>query len=419
MSENSQTQEILRPETLQAIYTLSQLVSDAADNEVVLAEIIRIVRQIFIFDNLVLYEPSANSGLEPTYVRAIGRGRQHEADLAWGEMVANETYRTGEIIHRVEELNGDKSDRTDIRHLLGLPLKLSGTCSGALIFIRFGGPPYLPQQINLAEFIALNFAQLLERHRLAARVAELEARRRLDSLQDDFVALISHELLTPLGVIKGYATTLLREDTQWDDESRREFLTFIDEEADRLHELLDNLMDSSRLKTGTLSMAFQPIRLDTLLRDLVLRAKYGHETLQIDLQVHAPGLKIMADPSRLAQVFDNILGNAAKYAKGSPVTITLDLQDETALVAIADRGPGIPPEHLEKIFQRFYRVPGPNTSARGSGLGLYICHKIVEAHHGSIRALSAVNQGTTFMVSLPVKPGSGKTPIGEERISNE
>ncbi|MEW5870230.1 MAG: ATP-binding protein [Chloroflexota bacterium] len=417
MSGNNPPEEDLRPETLQAMLTLSQLVSGAADNETVLAGITRIVRPIFIFDNLVLYEPSANSGLEPTYARAVGRGRCREADLAWGEMIANEAFQSGAITHHVEELNGAKTDRTDIRHLLGLPLKLGKTCNGALVFIRFGGPPYLPQQIRLAEFIALNFAQLLERRRLGARVAELEARRRLDSLQDDFVALISHELLTPLGVIKGYATTLLREDTQWDDEARREFLTFIDEEADRLHELLDNLMDSSRLKTGTLSMSFQPTRLDTLLRDLVLRAKYGHETLQIDLQVRSPGLNIMADPTRLAQVFDNILGNAAKYAKGSPVTITLELHDETAQVSIVDHGPGIPPEHLEKIFQRFYRVPGPNSSARGSGLGLYICHKIVEAHHGSIQAFSTVDQGTTFLVSLPLEPGSGTKLSG--RISDE
>jgi len=292
-------------------------------------------------------------------------------------------------------------DRTSARYFLALPLNLGEQVKGTLVFIRFGGPPYTPEQINLAEFIGVHVAQLLEHRQLVERIADLEAKRRLDSLQDDFIAMISHELLTPLGFIKGYATTLLREDINWDAVTRHEFLTIIDEESDRLRELIDNLMDSSRLQAGTLHMNIQPIRLDTLLKDISLRASSRDEGLRICLDLVAGGLQVQADPARLAQVFDNLLSNATKYAPGSPVKISLERIDEQARIAVKDQGPGIPPEHVQNLFKRFYRVPGQNTSIRGTGLGLYICRQIIRAHQGEISAESTPGQGTTFYIHLP------------------
>jgi signal transduction histidine kinase len=168
--------------------------------------------------------------------------------------------------------------------------------------------------------------------------------------------------------------------------------------------LIDNLMDSSRLQSGTLRMSFQPIRLDTLLKDIAMRSQSRNDNLIIDLQATSPGLQIQADPTRLGQVFDNILSNAIKYAPGSPITITLTYSDETATVAIRDQGPGIADHHLENLFQRFYRVPEGNTTVRGSGLGLYICRKLIQAHHGEIYAQSTLGQGTTFFITLPLRP---------------
>jgi signal transduction histidine kinase len=301
----------------------------------------------------------------------------------------------------LEELEGEAGDRTDIRHSLGLPVKSGDQAMGALVFIRFGGPKYTEGQIHLVEFVAAHIAQLLKHRQLVEQIANLEAKRRLDSLQDDFVATISHELLTPLGFIKGYATTLLREDIAWDEHARREFLTIIDEESDRLRDLIDNLMDSSRLQAGTLQMTFQPVRLDTVLRDLSLRARSRNDDLAIELKVITPGLQTQADPTRLAQVFDNIISNAQKYAPGSPIEVTLDQVDDRACIAIRDFGPGIPPDHLAKVFQRFYRVPDKSTSVRGTGLGLYICRKIIQAHGGEIEAGSKVGEGTTFFIYLP------------------
>lgn len=390
----------LRPEELEAVYSISRAVALAENMDSALDEIIRLARPVFIFDNMVLYL-SGEGGLQPAFARAIGRGRFREADLTWGEATALEVLQTGRVITRIEEGGSDVQDRTRFRFMLGLPLYLESQLTGALVFIRFGGPPYAPDQVRVSEFIAGLVAQLLGHDRLVQRIARLEAERKLDRLQEDFIATVSHELLTPLGFIKGYATTLLREDTTWDEASRREFLTIIDEEADRLHELIDNLMDSSRLQAGTLKMSFQPLRLDSFLRDVVMRAVSLHDNIEIVLPPELPEIRMTADPTRLAQVCDNLLTNASKYAPNSTVHVSVQEEGEQVHIQIKDNGPGIAEEHLGSLFKRFFRVPGRDTNIRGTGLGLFICRQIVKAHGGEIWAESQLGEGTAFHIRLP------------------
>jgi signal transduction histidine kinase len=402
MFQDTTSTGLLRPKELEAVYAISRAVARTMDVDLALNQIVRLTRPVFIFDNIVLYTRQDTGSPEPAFARAIGRGRFREADTAWGEITASEAIQGGRTCLRTEELAGSNEDRTGLRYFLGLPLNQGDQTVGALVFIRFGGPTYTPDQIHLAEFIADNVAQLLAHRQLVERVANLEAKRRLDDLQDDFIATISHELLTPLGFIKGYATTLLREDTTWDDATRREFLTIIDEEADRLRELIDNLMDSSRLQAGTLRINFQPIRPEALLRDIAMRASTRDEHLKIRLKLSAHGLQIQGDPTRLAQVFENLLSNAVKYAPNSPITIGMDTKNEEIRIWVQDNGPGIPTEHIEHLFKRFYRVPDKNTTTRGTGLGLYICRQIIQAHHGKIEVESKPGIGTTFYIYLPL-----------------
>jgi signal transduction histidine kinase len=408
MYEESTDTLTLRPQELEAVYAISRAVARAVNMDSALDEIIRLARPVFIFDNMVLYLPTSPGSLEPVYAKAIGRGRSQEAELAWGEVTADEAISSGQVVMRKEEAE-EHADRMRLQYLLGLPIHLGEDEVGALVFIRFGGPSYELDHVRLAEFIAGHVAQLFEHDQLVQRVASLEAERRLDRLQEDFIATVSHELLTPLGFIKGYATTLMREDTTWDDSTRCEFLTIIDEEADRLHELIDNLMDSSRLQAGTLRMSFQNARLDTFLRDISLRAQSRDESQAIDLEVDASGLKIPMDPARLAQVFDNLLTNASKYAPGARITIALNVNDR-AHIQVSDDGPGIAPEHLDHVFKRFYRVPSSNTTVRGTGLGLFICRQIVEAHGGEIEVESKLGKGTTFHIYLPLE----RAPVEEQ-----
>jgi signal transduction histidine kinase len=327
--------------------------------------------------------------------------------MAWGEAIAGDVLKEGEMIIRQEESGEDNDDpmssRLNSRYFLGLPLRLDDTVNGALIFIRFGGPIYLPEQINIAKLIAEHVEQLLVREHLVKRVANLEAERQLDRLQQDFVATISHDLRTPLGFIKGYATTLLRDDTEWDAETNREFLGIIDEEADRLAELIDNLLDSSRLQSGTLRMEFQEVHLASLLSDLVQRFQGSDYNIQVELDLELSKDTVHADPTRLIQVFSNLLSNAEKYAPDSTVDVTLRWNPDEAQVSFRDSGPGIPKNHIENIFRRFYRLPEYSDKVKGSGLGLFICRQIIQAHNGKIFAESEVGKGTTFTVLLPRK----------------
>ena len=402
MFEDNTNMAALRPQELEAVYAISRAVAQAVNTDDALDEIIRLARPVFIFDNMVLYREKSEDDLVPVYARAIGRGRSQEAELVWGETTALEVIQKEKVVIRTEEA-GNIKDRTHLRISLGLPLDLGSNSRSALVFIRFGGPTYKPDQIRLAEFIGSHVAQLLERDELVQKIASLEAERRLDRLQEDFIATISHELLTPLGFIKGYATTLLRDDTTWDDSSRAEFLTIIDEEADRLHELIDNLMDSSRLQAGTLRMSFQLVRLDTFLRDISMRARSRSENQKIELILKADNIRLPIDPARLAQVFDNLLTNASKYAPGAVVTIKLISDKEHAHIVIEDNGPGIAPDHLKNLFKRFYRVPTNDTTVRGTGLGLFICRQIVRAHGGEIEVASEPNKGTKFHIYLPLQ----------------
>ncbi len=405
---------VLGPEDLRAVYAISLAIAQSESIDTAMDLIVVHTRPVLIFDNLVLYIPRNSHGLDPSYARVIGRGKCAEGEIEWGGTIANQAFTSKKTALMQEKLEGWETNRLFWRDFLGLPLKAGEDVVGVLVFGRFGGPPYTPQQIHLAEFIAAQTAQLVENHHLVERVARLEAEKLLRRMQDEFITTISHELRTPIGFIKGYATTLLRDDAQWDETSRREFLTIIDEEADRLHELIEDLLDSSRLKAGTMFMQLQPVRLDVLLREIVVRSTSRFANLAVQLYADH-GAMVNADPTRLTQVFDNLLSNAAKYAPGSPISITLRNSGASCAISVEDQGPGIAQHHLEHLFERFYRVPETSLTTHGTGLGLFICQEIIHAHGGSITVSSEVSKGTTFTINLPSVRENQEVPkVGEE-----
>lgn len=389
---------------LNAVYAIARIVAETYDTEAGLDAVFRLSRTIFIFDVVSLFLHNEENGeLAPAYALALGRGRSREADLAWGEPAASEAYRSGQTILRQEDAGPSVQGRERRRDYLGLPMMVHGRCVGGLVFGRFGGPSYPPEHIRLAEFVAWHVGQLLENRRMARRIASLEAQRELARMQDEFISTISHELRTPLGFIKGYVTTLMREDAIWDPETRLEFLQIVDEEADRLRELIDNLLDSSRLETGALGMTLEPIKLSTLLRDSVSRTKSAYPEMDIRLELGDDTPTLNVDPTRVAQVVDNLLSNAHKYAPDAPVVIRSTRFDNQVRIEVEDSGPGVPAEHVPHLFERFYRVPDQKAAARGTGLGLYICRKIIEAHSGEIGIHSEEGTGTRIYFTLPIK----------------
>jgi K+-sensing histidine kinase KdpD len=386
---------------LDHLYEISRIVTQTSEWKPALNEIASLIRTIFIFDNLVVYLANpARHDLDVMYARAMGRGRSAEADIAWGETLANQIM-DDPAIRLQEPVNDPQVSRLERPYILGIPLRVSTRTLGVLIFIRFGSPPFEPEAILLGDFIAQQIALLVERQNLQHAYEALEAQNQEARLQEDFISTITHELRTPLGFIKGYTTTLLRSDTSWEQDTQDEFLRIIDQEADRLQDLIENLLDSARLQSGAMKMDFQAVRLDTLIRSVADRVIQHTPSLKVIIDTNKNGALIRGDPNRLGQVFENLLNNAIKYAPGSEIHISIHQEDEQARIDILDHGPGIPQRYLPHIFDRFFRNPELEPYVHGSGLGLFICKKIIMAHNGQIYATSTVGKGTSFHIRLP------------------
>ncbi len=388
-------------QTLSYLQELMQIATHGAAARSTIEKLMVTLRKEFVFDNVAVYLQDEETGiLEVEYARAVGRSKDAEADAAWGDEFAGQVVKKGKLLLQDPKPEVASDDRLHRDFLLGLPLLVEGVVKGALVFVRFGGPVYADDHVITASLAAEVLGSLFERARWTEIKEELQDLKRQVQLQEDFVSTISHELRTPLGFIKGYSTSLLRQDTSWDAETQREFLTIIDEEADRLSLLIENVLESARLQSKTLPLRFQPIRLDAVIRDVVQRIKARHKDLDISMQLDSVP-PVYGDGVRLAQVFENLFTNAIKYAPGALIVILLNQVDENAMVSFIDHGPGIPKEALPLIFERFYRVRGERTIT-GTGLGLYICKQIIQAHRGKIWAESTPGQGTTFFIELPI-----------------
>jgi PAS domain S-box-containing protein len=230
--------------------------------------------------------------------------------------------------------------------------------------------------------------------------------REAEEMKSTFISVISHELKTPVALIKGYAGTLRRPDAEWDTETIRESMGIIEEESDRLAELIENLLDASRLQAGQMMLEKQEVSLDHLAARIVqqFRTQTSRHTFELDF---APGFpEVQADPERLRQVLNNLLSNAIKYSPDSgKIIVSGRYDDQQVYVAVSDQGIGIPAGERDRIFDRFYRVDSAlSRRTQGAGLGLYLAKSVVEAHRGRIWVSSSPGQGSTFVFSLPRDP---------------
>ena len=227
--------------------------------------------------------------------------------------------------------------------------------------------------------------------------------READEIKSTFVSVISHELKTPVALIKGYADTLLRKDACWDPETMRESLTVILEEADRLNRLIDNLLDASRLQAGVLPLEMDQVALDALAERVVNRFRTQTHIHEIVVNFPSDFPVIEGDPGRLEQVLNNLVSNAIKYSpEGGRIMVSGQALPDEALVTVSDQGVGIPFEEQPRVFERFYRgVREHHQRTPGAGLGLYLAKAIVEAHGGRIRVESSPMKGASFSFAIP------------------
>ncbi len=234
-------------------------------------------------------------------------------------------------------------------------------------------------------------------------VRDITRTREAEELRTTFVSVVSHELQTPIAIIKGYASTLAREDAHWDPATLRERLHAIEEEADRLNHLVGNVLYASRIQAGGLTMERSELDLSEMTRSVVRRFHARSPDRKISVRFPAETPLVYADRGRIEEVLLNLLDNAVKYSpRGQDIRVRGQVTDDEVNIGVTDVGQGIPLREQERIFERFQQLDN-STSRRvaGAGLGLYICRAIVEAHGGRIWVHSELGVGSTFSFSLP------------------
>ena len=295
--------------------------------------------------------------------------------------------------------------RAGVGALVALPLRTTKGIQGVLALTRQEGDPPGPEERQTLTAICDEIGVVVENARLLEEVARLEAQREVERIRAELVAAVSHEFRTPLGFIKAYATTLLRDRNRIDAATRREFLEIIDEETGKLGKMIDDLLDASRLQAGRLAIDGRPVEIDPLVERAVGKARAALEEggHSVELRLSGDDLRVFVDPMRLEQVLDNLLDNAANYSRAdAPIEVTVFSDNGDALVMVTDHGAGIAEAECERIFEPFYRGEAARVlGVRGAGLGLAIARSIVEVQGGRIWAESAAGQGSTLFVALP------------------
>ena len=233
--------------------------------------------------------------------------------------------------------------------------------------------------------------------------------RTADELKATFISIVSHELRTPVALIKGYASTLRRDDAKWDKRTISDSLAVIEEEADRLSKMIDDLLDASRLQAGGLSLNQADVSLPSLALRVAARFSSQAPKHKIITEFPENFPIILGDENRLEQVLSNLVSNALKYASEGEIKISGSVAADQIIICVSDEGPGIDNRDIPHIFDRFYRSTNAAKHTKGAGLGLYLARAIIEAHNGRIWAdvstgstqRATVGAGARICFSLP------------------
>jgi K+-sensing histidine kinase KdpD len=320
----------------------------------------------------------------PAFARMVGMpvtdiyGLRHEEVIRWTEL------HSGQPLEQAEAG--------------GWPLTPNATLYLEGNLKRPGGRPSLAVGVTYAPLMSPE-GKLLN---IIATIRDITHFREAEEVKSTFISIISHELKTPVALIKGYVGTLRREDAIWEREIIADSLAVIEEEADRLTDLIENLLDASRLQVGGLKVNLSDVNMVQLINQLVERLSVQTELhrIVVDLPSHFP--IIMADENRLEQVMSNLISNAIKYAtRGGEIRISGQVRSEQVIICISDQGPGIAPQDIPHVFDRFYRSVSASRTTKGAGLGLYLARAVIEAHGGRIWVDPKPGEGARICFSLP------------------
>jgi signal transduction histidine kinase len=324
----------------------------------------------------------------------------------------------GSVLERV--LNGQIVVRRDLAEsefpederlvALGLhselvaPLLLGTEPIGMLTLSREGADAFSEEEVELVALLGRLVATAVQNIRAyEAERATVEELRRLSALRADFVSLVSHELRSPLAAVIGAARTLQERRDELTAEQRDQLLSLISGEASRLTVLVADVLDTSRIEAGTFSYQFGEVDVASLIEDVVATTSVRQAEVGVQAILAEPLPPVGGDRERLRQVLTNLIENAVKYsAEGDAVEVSAQRGDLYVRISVSDRGPGIPDDQQQLIFQKFGRAEVEGGSKPGTGLGLFIARSIAEAHGGTLEVQSRRDGGATFTLSLPL-----------------
>lgn len=292
-------------------------------------------------------------------------------------------------------------------YALAAPLRVNDQTVGVLLALGERSE-FHADAVSLASLFAAQVAAAVGNARLFEQVKEL------DRSKSEFLSIASHEVRTPLTVMKS-SLDLLVSSTQFDYTSdQRQLIAFCQESVERLIRLVKDILDVSKIEAGVLRVQFTPTSLNDLIEKCLFWVPQlpGGQGIEVDARLPSEPAMVLADPHRIQQVLENLISNAIKFSKpGGKVSIELKPHAREYELIVSDQGKGIAPEDLERIFGKFYQVEDSATREQGgTGLGLAICRGIVEAHRGRIWAESILGQGSRFHVTLT---RALDTPIGD------
>lgn len=264
--------------------------------------------------------------------------------------------------------------------------------------LRFDNNASVPVGITYAP----HFSEAGALQNIIVSLRDITRFRQADELKSTFISVISHELKTPVALIKGYTSTLRLQDADWDSEIVQESLEVIEEETDRLAELIENLLDASRFEAGGFKINRSDLSIPLLASKVCERFATQTEQHQITCDFPENFPVVMADENRIRQVLNNLVGNAIKYSPQGRIHISGEKKSNEVIISVTDEGPGIDPNDIPLVFDRFYRSPENSRQTKGAGLGLYLTRSIVEAHGGRIWVDTSYDEGARFRFSLPL-----------------
>lgn len=401
--------------TLQLV--ASAITSSSPDHPAsTLSAIVRIVAKALDADicAFLLYEESAGELI----VQPGAYGLGDKADSAYRMPLNNphsssvRVFLTGDPFISGDALNDPQviaayAKRWNCRSLMVVPLTLENRRVGVMRVGKFRKNFFTTEHLELVELIAEEAAVLVESVLLSRRLAEANKRlSQVNQMKDDIVSTVSHEFKTPLTSIKGFLSLMLSGDTGELTEDQKKFLKIIEVSTDRLHSLVLDLLDLSRLESGGIKMDFEPVAVDALVdlcyQDHELQARQRDIGMGKDVPPSVPA--IWGDMKWLRQAIDNLVSNAIKFtAPGGKVTISARHQGEMVRLTVEDTGMGIGQDDRDRIFERFYRARNRGSvNAPGTGLGLTIVQFIVDKHEGKVWVESELGKGSKFHCIFPI-----------------